>query len=73
MKLPILTKNRLKGLGWNKKLTEKQRRIMKQGYVIEMEHFKQGDNEMLPYKVVLDHIREHGWSYYDKLKKCKIE
>lgn len=75
MKIPVLTKNRLKHIGIYRKLTPNQRKAMKDGYKIESEHLEIGDkiNFMVPYKIAWDHIREHGSEYYTKLKKCKID
>lgn len=71
MKLPVLTKKRLQSIGIYRKLSEKQRKALKQGYLIEAEHLVHGQDPMIPYKISWDHIKE-DLRYYDKLKKCKI-
>ena len=70
-KIPILTKNRLKSIGIYRKLTEKQRKALKDGYLVEVEHLKPGENVILPYKISWDHVKEDV-RYYEKMKKCKI-
>jgi len=70
--LPILTKNRLKSVGIYRKLTPQDKKLLREGALVELkEHVKEGDNPMIAVRIASQHISERK-DYYKKLKKAGL-
>ena len=65
--LPRVTAHQLKSVGIYRKMTPQERKILRVGAKVELEHT---DNHLVAVKIANDHIfREKNKNYYKKLKK----
>lgn len=69
-RIPRLTKEKLKELGLNR-VKKAFRKKLRDGAIVELEHWKTGDNWKKPVMIALQHLQERS-DYYSVLKKSGL-
>ena len=69
--LPVLTKQRLHSVGIYKKLKPEEKKRLREGSLVELEHIKGNENKLVAVKIAMDHLKEDP-RYYKKLKKAGL-
>ena len=69
--LPVLTKQRLASVGIYKKMKPEEKKRLREGAIVELEHIKKGGNPLIAVKIAKDHLDESK-SYYKKLRKVGL-